>query len=1130
MHPARWTLGTALLVWALAAVGLPADEKDQAHHHPRPEKLGTISFPTSCAPAVQPAFARAVALLHSFWYDEAEKAFNEVAAADPSCAMAHWGTAMSLYHPIWAPPTPAERQRGQQAVAKARAASAPTERERDYIGAIEAFFRDADTTDHRSRAVAYEKAMQGVHERHPDDREAAIFYSLALLGTAPPADKTYANQKKAGQILNRVLPAQPDHPGVAHYLIHSFDYPQLADLALAAARSYSKIAESSPHALHMPSHIFVRLGLWDDSIRANQDSAAAARAHVQKTLPGAHSFDELHAVDYLAYAYLQQGKIDRAREMVEKVRTVERLDNPNFAAAYALAAVPARYALERGRWAEAAALEVAPASFPWATFPYAEAITHYARAVGAARNGDAARARQAIERLAALHKAAVDAKIAYWPDQIEIQRRAAAGWLARAEGRGDDALRLLKEAGELEAASEKHPVTPGPVLPARELYADLLLEMGRPAEALAEYEASLATAPNRLYALAGARRAARAAGKGEKVAEGDVDVMVERLARVGRAYAPTFSPDGRYVALIADLSGMPQVWIVPAAGGWPRAVTVGNDPVGGVAWSPTSDWLAVTVLPGGGLNAQVYVVRPDGSGLRRLTDGGKENNGFGDWTPDGRFLTVTSNRRRAATMDAYLLDPVSGALDMVAELEGVGGIQSVSRDGRRAIVGRLRNRGDNNLYLLDLKTRKETLLTPHDPPGQFFGQISPDGTTVYLSSNKDRDLAAFARVRLGPDGAPGPIEVIAERPDAELDGFRLSHSGDEATLAWNVAGRNEISFVDLRSGQARPGPALPAELLAGATYSRDDRLLAVTTFGSAAPLDVWLLDRATGTFRQLTTSSHAGVDPARLVKPELVRFRAHDGLELSGWLYRPPGVSGPAPYVLSFHGGPEGQERPSFRNDYQALLAQGIGVFAPNVRGSSGFGKKFVNLDNGELRFAGVRDIKSSADFLLAQGIADPARLGITGGSYGGYMTMAGVTEYPELFAAGVNLFGIVNFATFFAQSEPWMAAISTVEYGDPATQADLLARLSPIHKLDRIKAALMVQHGANDTNVPVVEAEQIVQSLKARGVPVEYVLFPDEGHGWRKVPNRVRSITEMVEFFRKHLGGADAPATAASR
>jgi len=499
-------LGVALLIGALAAAGAAADDQDQ-HHHPRAEKLGTVSFPTSCAPAVQARFARAVALLHSFWYDEAEKSFNEVAAADPSCAMAHWGVAMSLYHPIWAAPSPAEVRRGQEAVAKARAAGAKTERERDYVGAVEAFFRDAETVDHRSRAVAYEKAMERLSERYPDDREAAIFYSLALLGTAPPSDKTYANQKKAGAILNRVLPAQPDHPGVAHYLIHSFDYPELAELALPAARSYAKIAESSPHALHMPSHIFVRLGLWDDSIRANEASAAAARAHVEKTQPGAASFDELHAVDYLAYSFLQQGRDAQAREMVERVRQVGTLDNPNFAAAYALAAVPARYALERGRWAEAAALEVAPASFPWAKFPYAEAITYFARAVGAARSGDVPGARRAVERLEALREASVDAKIPYWPDQIEIQRRAAAGWLAHAEGRNDDARRLLKEAADLEAATDKHPVTPGAVAPARELYADLLMELGRPAEALAEYESSLKVAPKRRYALAGASKA-----------------------------------------------------------------------------------------------------------------------------------------------------------------------------------------------------------------------------------------------------------------------------------------------------------------------------------------------------------------------------------------------------------------------------------------------------------------------------------------------------------------------------------------------------------------------------------------------------------------------------------------------
>jgi hypothetical protein len=507
------TAAVAAVAVVLAVSPLSADEKDHQHH--APQKLGRIDFPISCATGAQLEFQRAVALLHSFWYDESEKAFRAAWAADPSCAMAQWGVAMANYHPIWAPPNAAELAKGREAAAQARALKAPTAREAAYVRAISAFYEPAEA-DHRTRSLAYEKAMEAVAAAHPEDDEAAIFHALALLGTAPPTDRTYANQHRAGEILNRVLPRRPDHPGVAHYLIHSFDYPALAHHALAAARSYSKIAESSPHALHMPSHIFVRLGLWDDSIRANRDSADTAKAHRQKASPGGSSFDELHALDYLAYAYLQQGRDGEARATVDAALAAKDLDLSNFAAAYALAAVPARYALERGRWAEAAALEVAPAWFPWAQFPYAEAITHFARAVGAARTGDVGRARAAKERLDALHRALVEAKTAYWPDQVEIQRRAADAWIARAEKRDEDALRLMRAAAELEASTDKHPVTPGVVMPAREQLADLLVELGRPAEALAEYEGSLAVAPGRLYAEIGAASAAHAAGDGAR--------------------------------------------------------------------------------------------------------------------------------------------------------------------------------------------------------------------------------------------------------------------------------------------------------------------------------------------------------------------------------------------------------------------------------------------------------------------------------------------------------------------------------------------------------------------------------------------------------------------------------------
>jgi dipeptidyl aminopeptidase/acylaminoacyl peptidase len=597
-----------------------------------------------------------------------------------------------------------------------------------------------------------------------------------------------------------------------------------------------------------------------------------------------------------------------------------------------------------------------------------------------------------------------------------------------------------------------------------------------------------------------------------------IGAEVARMAKIGRAGSPSFSPDGKRIAFVSDLSGMPQLWVVSAEGGWPTLVTADNDPVGNVIWSPKSDWLAYSLAPGGGMNTQVYVVKPDGTGQRRLTNGGKETNRLFGWTRDGSKLAMGSNTRNPSAIDAFLTDPGTGASEIVVQNEAIATLEDLSRDGRYGLVSRLVSRGDNNLYLVDLQTRRETLLTPHAGPGTFSGRFSPDGHTVYLLSNKDRDLLAFARVTLEGDGGTRPIHVIAERADAELDSFDVNEQGTLAATIWNVGGKSELAFVELPSGRMTKGPELPAELAGGLDFSADGSRLALTVSGAAAPPDVWVLTIATKQFRQVTRSPHAGVDLTQLLRPQLVRFNAHDGLELSGWLYRPRTQTGPGAYVISFHGGPEGQERPAFRSDYQALLAAGIGVFAPNVRGSSGFGKRFVNLDNGRLRFNGIKDIKSCVDFLVTQGIAHPRRIGITGGSYGGYMTLAGVTEYPDLFAAGVNLFGMVNFFTFFTHTEPWMAAISTIEYGDPKTQADLLRSLSPLGKLDRIKTPLMVQHGANDTNVPVVEAEQVVNSLKQRGVPVEYILFPDEGHGWRKIPNRVRSTVALVEFFSKHL------------
>ncbi|HEY7403754.1 MAG TPA: S9 family peptidase [Candidatus Angelobacter sp.] len=613
--------------------------------------------------------------------------------------------------------------------------------------------------------------------------------------------------------------------------------------------------------------------------------------------------------------------------------------------------------------------------------------------------------------------------------------------------------------------------------------------------------------------------ALRASAQPQASAKDNVAAAVARMARVGSAAGAQFSPDGKWVSFISNMSGTPQVWIVPAEGGYPRMVTNGDDPVTGQEWSPASDWIAITIAPGGGLNTQIYVVKPDGTGMKLLTQGGKDNNGFDAWTEDGKQIAIDSSRDDPASRDSFMIDLASGGTRLVAKNPGIGNIEGISRNGKRALLSRLKSRGDNNLYVLNLETRSDMLITPHDGIALFFGEIAPDGLTAYIGTNKDRDLMAFGQIRLAPDEKPATIKILAERADAELDGIHINKQGTLVVLAWNVKGRTEISFYDVAHNKQIPGPKLPGELAGGFAFSQDGSKLAMNVSGAAQPADIWILDMKSKQFRQLTFSPHAGVDLTALVKPELVSFKSFDGLELSGWLYRPKNQSGSTAYVVSFHGGPEGQERAPFRSDYQALLAQGIGVFAPNVRGSSGFGKKFVNLDNGELRFNGVKDIKSCVDYLVNNHIADPKRIGITGGSYGGYMTMAGLTEYPDLFAAGVDLFGIVNFMTFFQHTQPWMAAISTVEYGDPATQKEMLDRLSPIYKLDRIKAATMVQHGANDTNVPVIEAEQIVKTLRDRSVPVEYILFPDEGHGWRKIPNRIRSTVEMVRFFKEHLG-----------
>jgi hypothetical protein len=473
-------------------------------------RLGKVEFKVDCNEAAQKEFSRAMALYHSFAWNAAAESFAAIAAADPSCGMAHWGRAMvMLDNPfVWPAGLTAEKFKNiAAALDAARAAGLKSERERGYVEAVAAFVKDAPAAPHAQRLAAFDAAMSALAARHPEDKEAAILSALITSANFNPADKTYANQLKAGRILEPLFRDNPNHPGVAHYIIHSYDYPPIARHGVEAAKLYASIAPDAPHALHMPSHIFTRLGYWRESIAANTASAAAA---------GTVVMDGHHAYDYMVYAHLQLAQDKAARAAMEKSYASQPVDH--FAASFAYAAMPARFALERGQWAEAAALPLKPAAdaYAWKKYPQAEAVNAFARGVGAARSGDAAAARAQQTRLAGLRDAAKELRLAYWAEQIDIQSGIVAALALCAEGKPADCVTALREAAAREDATEKHVVTPGPLLPARELLAETLLTQRLFAEALKEFETVLEKEPNRYRALAGAMAAAEGAGDAAK--------------------------------------------------------------------------------------------------------------------------------------------------------------------------------------------------------------------------------------------------------------------------------------------------------------------------------------------------------------------------------------------------------------------------------------------------------------------------------------------------------------------------------------------------------------------------------------------------------------------------------------
>lgn len=480
---------------------------------PDDKGVGKVSFIISGDDSLTKQFNFAVALLHSFEYDEAEKAFAKIIQYDQHCAMAYWGVAMCNFHPLWTPPEIPELTKGQKALDIARSIEPKTPREADYINALHTYYNNWEKLDHRTRCNQYEEAMKNLSEKYPNDKEATIFYALALDAAADPADKTYAKQKKAGQILNGLYPNAPYHPGIIHYIIHTYDYPELAEQALPAAQKYASVASASAHAQHMPSHIFTRLGMWDESIQSNLASISAAKCYAENSGIKGHWDEELHGMDYVVYAYLQKKDLKHAKEQWDYLNTFSQVSPPNLKGAYTFAAIPARYVLENRLWKEATQLTTTPAGFPMQQFPWQRAIIHFARALGFIHTNKVDSAKNELAILNQLHNDLLAKKESYKANQVDIQIKAVEGWILLKQGNQAAALERMSLAADMEDKTEKHPVTPGEVLPARELLGDMYLELKDSEQALEAYQADLEKHPNRYNGLNGASQSAALCGK-----------------------------------------------------------------------------------------------------------------------------------------------------------------------------------------------------------------------------------------------------------------------------------------------------------------------------------------------------------------------------------------------------------------------------------------------------------------------------------------------------------------------------------------------------------------------------------------------------------------------------------------
>lgn len=582
----------------------------------------------------------------------------------------------------------------------------------------------------------------------------------------------------------------------------------------------------------------------------------------------------------------------------------------------------------------------------------------------------------------------------------------------------------------------------------------------------------------------------------------------DRYLKIRSAYAPSFSPDGRRVAFLTDITGVAQVWEVAAGGGWPDQLTFHEERVSGIEYSPVGNQLMFGMDSGGDEKAQIHIL--DGSGEYDVTRDPKAIHYPGGFAPDGSRIAYTATRRNGTDFDVYVQSPDSEP-ECVWEVSGYHTVADWGHDGTYLIVSRHTSNLDNDLYRLDLASGEARLLTPHEGEARFQGaQVAPDGGHIFVATDRDGDFVRLARL----DAETLELEYLTP-DDREVEEVALSRDGRYLLASRNVDGYSQVMLFSGR-GRRMPDPDLPSGIAEGFAFSPDSRLVAFTLTAPDRNPDVWVLDlqASEGGLQRLTRSATAGIPPATFRRPEVVRYESSDGLRIPGLLYEPE-VAGNAPVVVNVHGGPEGQARPGFGPVTQYLLQRGYATFLPNVRGSTGYGKRYTHLDDVRLRMDSVRDLADAAEWLQSRG---HQKIAVMGGSYGGFMVLAALTEYPELWSAGVDIVGIANFVTFLENTGSYRRALREPEYGSLEKDRDFLESISPIHKAQKIVAPLMVIHGKNDPRVPVGEAEQIVERVQASGGEVEYLLYEDEGHGLAKLDNRLDAYPRVTDFLDTHL------------